>query len=233
MPHGRRFREAWFVAALGALCTLPLQAQTGDEGTFEVRVDGQVVGTEEFTIRQSGAGSGAETIATGRVQLRLPSGTLEIVPRLRATGAGAEPVAYQVEVGGDSPRKIVGTVGSGRFSARISSAGGEQLREYVASTGAVVLDEGVAHHYYLLALRTRDGQVPILIPRENRQVLATVTSRGEGTVNVGGNQLRATHLVVQPTGGAPRHVWVDARNRILKVEIPDRNYVALRTAAPR
>lgn len=233
MPHGRRFRDACFAAALAALSALPLAAQGADEGTFNVRIDGQLVGTEEFSIRQSGAGANQETIATGRIQLRLPSGTLTIAPRLRATGSGGDPVAYQVDVGGDSPRKIIGTVGSGRFSARISSPSGEQLREYVASTGAVVLDDGVAHHYSLLAQRSRGGQLPVLIPRENRQVVATVTSRGEQNVDIEGTSVRATQLVVQVAGAGERRVWVDANNRVLRVEIPERSYVAVRSAAPR
>lgn len=233
MPHGHRFRDAWFGAALAALSALPLAAQTVDEGTFNVRIDGQSVGTEEFSIRHNGTGANQETIATGRVQLRLPSGTLVITPRLRATGPGADPVAYQVDVGGDAPRKIIGTVGSGRFSARISSPSGEQLREYVASTGAVVLDDGVAHHYHLLAQRSRSGQVPVLVPRENRQVVATVTSRGEQTVEIDGTPVRATQLLVQLAGGGERRVWVDGGNRVLRVEIPERNYIAVRSAAPR
>jgi hypothetical protein len=233
MPHGRRFRDAWFAAALATLGALPLAAQVVDEGTFNVRIDGQLVGTEEFSIRQSGTGANQETIATGRVQLRLPSGTLEISPRLRASGPGADLVAYQVDVGGDSPRKIIGTLGSGRFSARISSPSGEQLREYVASSGAVVLDDGVAHHYSLLAQRSRGGQVPVLIPRENRQVVATVTSRGEQNVDIAGSTLRATQLIVQVAGGGERRLWVDGRNRVLRVEIPERSYVAVRSAAPR
>jgi hypothetical protein len=38
---------------------------------------------------------------------------------------------------------------------------------------------------------------------------------------------------VQPDGGEARHVWVDTLGRVIRVEIPDRNYVALRTELPR
>lgn len=223
------------VALVAVAVGSPLHAQTGatDEGTFRVSVDGRNVGTEEFSIRQSGSGSGAETIATGRVQLTLPTGTLELTPRLRASGLRADPVSYEVSVGGDSPRKIVGTVGSGRFSAKIVSSSGEQLREYVASSGALVLDDGVAHQYYFLARRMRNGTVPVIIPRENRQVMATVTDRGEERVTIGGTTVNLFHLVVQPADAGERHVWVDALNRVIKVEIPDRNYVAVRTELPR
>src|SRR5690606_15601273 len=91
----------------------------------------------------------------------------------------------EVTVGGTSPRKIVGTIGNGRFSARIATPSGEQMREYVASSGATVLDDGVAHHYYFLARRMRNGRVPIIIPRENRQVMATVNDVGQETVTIG------------------------------------------------
>jgi hypothetical protein len=237
MPHSeRRFRRDLLLAfALAALVPAHLPAQVGatDEGTFRVSVDGRTVGTEEFTIRQTGSGVNVETLATGRVQLNLPTGMLELTPRLRATGLQADPVAYEVAVGGDSPRRIVGSLGGGRFSARIVGPTGEQLREYVASSGAIVLDDGIAHQYYFLARRIRNGRVPVLIPRENRQVMATVTDHGEEAVTIGGSTYNLFRLTVHPDGGTERRVWVDALNRVIRVEIPATNYVAVRTSVPR
>jgi hypothetical protein len=211
----------------------PLAAQSVDQGTFRVSVDGRDVGTEEFSITQSGSGAVAVTMASGKVDLRLADGSLQLSPRLRAQGVGSDPVQYQVDVSGDAPQRVVGTIGGGRVSAKIVTAAGEQLREYVASAGAVVLDEGVAHHYYFLATRTHSGRVPIIVPRENRQVMATVSSRGEESVQVGGRSARLFHLLVQPQGGAEADVWVDDLNRVIKVEIPARRYLAVRTELPR
>jgi hypothetical protein len=231
--------QRWFIpsaliaAVLAVVAPLSAQAGTGDEGVFEVSVGGRVVGTEQFTIRQTGSGSSSETIATGRIDLDLPMGSLELAPRLRATGFQTNPVAYEIAIDGDSPRKIVGAIGNGRFSARIVSPSGEQMREYVASSGATVLDEGIAHHYYFLARQTRSGRVPIIVPRENRQVMATVTDRGEERVRIGGTAATLYHLVVTPDGGEERHVWVDALGRVIKVEIPEDDYVAVRTEIPR
>ena len=103
----------------------------------------------------------------------------------------------------------------------------------VAASGAVVLDEGVAHHYYFLAQRTHAGRVPVIIPRETKQVMATVSSPGEERVTVGGAQVSLFHLVVRPTGGPEAHVWVDALGRVIKVEIPARAYRAERRELPR
>lgn len=226
-------RTALLAVLLTAAAPAFLAAQTADQGTFRVYVDGREVGTEAFTIRQSGSGSGAEYAADGRVQLRLSTGSLDLTPRLRATGLDAAPAQYQVDVGGTSPQRIVGTISGGRVSAKIVTASGEQLREYVASSGAVVLDDGVAHHYFFLANRMRSGRVPVIIPRENRQVVATVQSRGEEATDVNGQRVSLYHLVVSPAGGDERHVWVDALNRVVKVEIPSRAYRAVRTELPR
>jgi hypothetical protein len=229
------WRLAWLtntlllVVAGGAVA----QSTADDAGTFNVSVGGHRVGTEEFSIRQSGVGAGAEIVAIGRVNLNLATGSLELTPRLRTTGFQADPVSYEVAVGGDSPRRITGTVGSGRFSARIVTPSGEQMREYVATSGASILDDGVAHHYYFLARRTRSGRVPILIPRENRQVMATVRDMGEERVNVNGTMVNLFRISVAPDGGDERHVWVDALNRVIRVEIPARGYLAVRTEVPR
>ena len=209
------------------------QSDIADEGSFRVTIDGRMAGTEDFSIRQTGSGTNAELLATGTVRLTLPSGTLELQTRLRATGLDAAPVAYEVTIGGSAPRRIVGTLSNGRFSARTFSPAGEQLREYVASSGAVVLDDPVAHQYYFLARRTRSGQVPVILPRENRQVMAKVTDKGEERVVVAGTTATLYHLVVVPAGGDERDVWVDALGRVIKVEIPAQHYVAVRTKLPR
>jgi hypothetical protein len=227
----RTLRAVLLLPALAAAA--PLAAQNVDQGTFRVSVGGHEVGTEEFTITQSGSGTVAVTMASGKVDLRLPSGSLQLTPRLRAQGVGADPVQYQVDVSGDAPQRIVGTIADGRVSQKIVTGAGEQLREYVASAGAVVLDEGVAHHYYFLAQRTHAGRVPVIVPRENRQVVATVTNRGEEAVQVAGRSVRLFHLTVQAQGAAAADVWVDDLNRVIRVEVPARQYRAVRTELPR
>jgi hypothetical protein len=221
-------------ALVGLGSALPAAAQTGasDAGTFLISVGGRQVGTEEFNIVQTGVGTNSEIVATGRVRVQLPTGTVELTPRLRATGFQATPVSYDVTVGGNSPRRVIATVANGRVSARTLTAAGEQMREYLASPNAIVLDDGIAHQYYFLARRLRNGQVPIIIPRENRQEMATVKGLGEEQVQIGDRTVSLFHLVVTPTGGDERHVWVDALGRVIKVQIPARNYVAVRSEIP-
>ena len=215
-------------AALGA----PAAAQTVqlDEGSFRILVNGQEVGTETFSLRQNGTGADAVVIAQGRVVLDANETTANV----QLSGSGLRLVAYDVELSGEDARRIRASVSGSRASARTVSSAGETMKEYLVSDGAVLLDDGVAHHYYMIAKRAEAGasSTPILIPRESRQVQATISVAGNESVSAGGSTVTAKKIVVQPRGGDVRSVWVDAQNRVLRVEIPARNYVAVRTALP-
>jgi hypothetical protein len=215
-------------AALGA----PAAAQTVqlDEGSFRILVNGREVGTETFSLRQNGTGADAIVIAQGRVVLDANETTANV----QLSGTGLRLVAYDVELSGEDARRIRASVSGSRASARTVSSAGETMKEYLVSDGAVLLDDGVAHHYYMIAKRAEAGasSAPILIPRESRQVQATISVAGNESVSAGGSTVTAKKIVVQPRGGDVRSVWVDAQNRVLRVEIPARNYVAVRTALP-
>jgi hypothetical protein len=223
------------VTALAAAAGSPAAGQTVqlDEGTFRILVGGREVGMETFSIRQNGEGADAVIIAQGRVVLDAAGGSSEVVANVQLAGAGLRPVAYDVELRGGDARRINARITGSRASARTVSASGETMREYLVSDGAVLLDDGVAHHFYFIAQRAAQGatQMPIIVPRESRQVQATVQRAGEESISAGGGTVSATKLVVT-AGGTARNVWVDSRNRVLRVEIPSRDYVAVRTALP-
>lgn len=206
-----------------------------DEGGFKLLLHGQEVGTETFYIRQNGTGENAVIIAAGKVVMDTARGSQTLNAQLEMSGSGLRPAAYQVQVEGANAERISGKVVSGRFSARIISSAGEQMREYLASDGAVVADEGVAHHYYFLAQRlgTESARVPMIIPRQSRQMTATVSQRGSESVSIAGARVPGRHLVITVPGGPERHVWVDSQGRVLRFEIPSRNFVAERIAAPK
>lgn len=208
------------------------QAQTSviDEGTFRLSVRGTPVGTETFTIRRSGSGANTTTVAQGRVVLDTGEQTRAL---LQVEGPGLRPSAYQIEVTAPERQSISGQATGNRFRATIVSTAGEQMREYLASDGAVVLDDGVAHqHYFLIAGLEADGRVPIIIPRQSRQISASVTADGTEQIQVAGQQVSARRFSIQPAGTPTRTVWVDSQNRVLRVHIPDEAYVAERTALP-
>ena len=219
------------LVALALAVPAGAQTVTVDEGSFRVLVGGREVGVETFSIRQNGTGSDAVVIAQGRVALPQAA---EVLANVQFGGTVLRPVAYDVELRGADARRIRAAIAGSRASARTVSAGGETMKEYLVSDGAVLLDDGVAHHYYFLARRAAGGasRIPVIIPRENRQVQATVSADGEESVSVGGQSVRARRLTVSLPGGDTRTVWVDEGGRVLKVEVPSKAYSAIRSTPP-
>lgn len=225
----------FFGASTAIMLALPVHgaAQTTvvDEGTFVLRENGREVGREVFSIRMSGTGPGAVLIAQGRVELGEAD---DLVTSLEVSGEGFRPATYAVQVEGNEPQRIAGRVSGGRFSARIISPAGEMMREYLAGEGAVIVDDGVAHQYYFIAQRL-DGTsftVPLIIPRQSRQVSASVSVGASEAVTIGGRSVQARRLDVRPTGLPDRSVWVDAEGRVLRLEIASRGMIAERLAPP-
>ena len=225
----------FLTAALLLLAAAPAGAQTVllDEGTFRLFVDGQEVGTETFSIRQSGSGEHALTVAQGRIVIDTVGGE-ELTTSLEVQGQVLRPSGYQVNVRGAEPQRMAGRMLGGRFSARIASPAGEMMREYIASEGAVLVDEVVAHHYYFLPRRgeVTEFQVPLLIPRQSRQVSARVTLIGTEPLRMGDVTVEARHFRIEPAGSTTRDVWLDDQGRVLRLEIAERSYRAERLAAP-
>ncbi len=223
-----------FALALAAIFTTAAAAHSQtvvvDEGSFRLSVRGTPVGTETFTIRRSGEGPGSTTVAQGRIVLDSGQQTRSL---LQFEGPALRPTAYQIEVTGPQKQSISGQAAGNRFRATIVSTAGEQMREYLASDGAVLLDEGVAHqHYFLMSATGGNGRVAVIVPRQSRQVPATITDAGTEQITIGGQNTEARRIRVEPQGLPLRIVWVDSENRVLRFRIPDEDYLAERASLP-
>lgn len=233
MGTARRLLRPIPILALTVPAAVAAQSVTLDEGTFRITVDGQPAGTEEFAIRRSGAGPEAQVIATAEIRMDLPEGRVELRPALQASGQEMAVSAYQIKVSGQRQEEIYVTLGDRRFRTQIRTERGEQEREYRATDGTLLLDTGVAHQYYFVSLRfpDRGGSAPVIVPREGRQYTLSVSVRGSENVSIAGTSVPARHLRLEGNGGA-RDVWVDAENRVLRVEHAAAGYVAVREALP-
>lgn len=218
-------------AAVTAAAVTPVAAQTTviDEGTFRLSIRGNPVGNETFTIRRTGTGASATVVAQGRILLDTGDQTRAL---LQVEGPGLRPAAYQIEATGTQGETVRGQAAGNRFRAQIVSSAGETMREYLISDGAIILDDGVAHHHYFIANRPPGNGIPIIVPRQNRQVTGTISDAGRETIRVGGQQVSARQVRFEPTGLPARTLWVDEEGRMLRLAIPDQGYVAERTALP-
>lgn len=204
-----------------------------DEGSFELSIGGRPAGTEDFSIRRSGTGRNAQTIATAEVSISGPEGRHEIRPALQALGEGMVVSAYQTKVSGAQEEEVFITSGDGRYLLRIRSSRGEQERELRGAAGMLVLDANVAHQHYFLALLLRTGNGPhvAVVPREGRQVQVTLVESEPETIQIGGRSAESERLELSIDQDR-RELWVDSEGRVLRVSDSASGYSAVRTAIP-
>lgn len=209
------------------------QSTSLDEGSFTLTRQGAPAGSETFSIRQSGTGDDARVIAQAQIRISTPEGTLEMAPALQASGADRAISAYQIKVSGDMVEEVYVTLGERRFLTKVVSEEGERQREYRANPGTLLLDAGVAHQFYFLGTRIEGGvsTLPVIIPREGRQIEMQVTEIGNVNVRISDQDIAARHIRLEG-GGEVREVWIDSAHRVLRVSNPGTGYLAVRESPP-
>ena len=200
-----------------------------DEGSFTISVSGRTAGRENFRISATQRAEVTEYVASATVTY----GDRRIAPELR-TGPQGAVVDYQVTTRtGASSESWKGAVTRGRLNATIASGRGTSAREYIVPAGTLVLDDEIIHQHWFLILRSRDGSMPVVVPRRTDvQSTASMTVVGEETIQVGNHDLAATHVRATIGGGEVHDIWVDKSGRLLKVALPSRNLVAVRDDPP-
>ena len=209
---------------------LPVRAQNVvvDQGVFRIFDHGREVGTETFTIRRVGQGEDTHIIANAVIELDLPEGHQQVKPLLRG-GSDLNLSAYQVEVSGSEATEVAVTLSGRRFLTRTSSPSGELDREFRATPGAVVLDNGVAHQYWFLSRLAEGTEVTALVPRAGTQHRIQVRESILESVEVADAQVQSRHVTLT-IDGHTHEVWYDAEDRVLKVVVPDSGFTAERTS---
>lgn len=227
----RRSRILLTVVLLPA--ALSAQGTTLDQGSFDISVNGQPVGTETFAIRRIGTGPGASIVARCRIVRQ--NGAQEIRTSLQLQGNPPRPKAYEIIVQGDAAQRILARADGDRFTVRFISPEGERMREYLIRGRVALLDEGIADQYYFLRSlmgSSSSADLTLIVPRRSLQTSARIQVQGQDTIKIGNRSIAATEYTVLPTGAGQQHFWTDSQGHVLRVSIPDRGFVAQRTAPP-
>ena len=224
-------RPAALVALALACTALPASGQgvVVDPGQFEIFIDGQSAGSEDFVIRRANLGLGAALFANGTVTIARPAAASELRPLLRATPPDGQAESYQIEVTGAGAMELRLARSAGRYVVTIRSRVGDEDREFQARPDSRVLDLDVAHHYYFVRDLRVDRSTHVLEPRSRGQYALTATDRVEEALRVGPNVLQVRRVDFTSSDGLDRTVWYDRQGRVVRVAIPGREYVAQRT----
>jgi hypothetical protein len=193
-----------------------------DEGAFEISRDGEVIGTESFTVHRVGLGSAATIVVQGDVQI----GDLRIRPILE-TATTWEPIAFRSRFEGSREATLSIRSDGRRLLAVTVTREGEGEREYRLGSTTALLPRDVAFLYHVVAAQVDAGVVTVVEPGEGTQMRLPLVDIGEERFSLGGRSLLVRRYRLGTE--TPTEILVDARGRVMAVEIPDRAYVARRT----
>ena len=210
-----------------AALALGAQSVVVDQGTFSVSIGGEVIGSEEFSIRRAGIGRTASYFASGAVTLSRDGEAQELRPMLSAHAPEGAADGYQMKVTGVDASEIVLSLDGPRFVSSFRSAAGQEEREFSASAHTRILEQFVAHHYYFLADVTDGMPVPIIEPSSRLAINLVAGASVDEELRLGPNRVDARKVVFRD-GEQERMVWFDRQGRVLRVEIPALEYVAER-----
>jgi len=204
-------------------------AQTTDRGTFLIMVDGLEAGEEEFLIQRSPSGARAQGTVTMRDGRK-------VITFLELTGPALRLASYQASATArDAPQDtasvFVAARPDGALDARMTGPWGEEVREYRTRASTVVLDDGLAHHYFVLATAISGGAagtLHVVAPLARSEEDAVKIEVAAETIRVDGESLEATRVRLG-AGDAARSAWFDGGGRLVRVAAPALGFVAQRT----
>lgn len=207
-----------------------------DEGSFTIRLNGERVGREQFSIQRVNA---PDEIALD-VRAESAIGDRRLALRLEADSAGT-PVRYSAEErrGPELVWRLGGQRVRGRFSTLARGVVGEAAREYLLRPGALVVEEDALILHALLvrgrSIAVGEGiTLPSLTPTTNSQGVVRVVLEAEAdTVAVAGTRRLSRRWRIVTALGDPRLVWADRDGHVLRITMASRGIEAVRDDVPR
>ena len=179
-----------------------------DAGKFEIEVNGQKVGTEEFSLSHQGK----EWVAHGNTEVKTASGNAHVTGELHLNPAG-QPTKY-VWVA-DTGHKISSTTTFEGTVAKMSTDVGKDKpmeQDFQFTAPVVVLDNNLYDQYCVLAqiYNWSAGGVqnfPVLIPQDRSPGSISVESVGPGELKVKSTDIEMT-------------LRVDSAHRVMRISVP-------------
>jgi hypothetical protein len=188
-----------------------------DRGKLRAYLDGQAVGTEEFSISRSGS----EWLCRGSTEIKIPSAASEEVSSELRLSAEGSPTAYQFNTKGSKKAGGAATFSAGSATMELRTEGAQGFTQtfQFESQKIVVLDNNLYHHYVVLA-RLYDWNAKgaqtfsVLIPQDLTP--GTITVEWAGPNQIEGSKFDVLRV---KSADLDLELWV-ANGRLERILVP-------------
>ena len=202
-----------------------------DRGRFEILIGGSVRGQESFAIRRQGE----EYMAVGRTSLEGENLLVLSAEVGLRTDARFMPVRYEFRTLQRPTSTTIAVRSGNRIRVTTSNQEGERMTEVLADRGIVLIQTGVAHHYWFLIRRFgnaevgRGGTVDALTPDYVKRSGIRLEAVEEVDLAFPAGPVVAARRHDIRIGDTRHTVWTKrSTGRVVRAEIPERAWVAVR-----
>jgi hypothetical protein len=197
-----------------------------DKGKFNIILDGQSIGREEFEIQPSGSG----WIAKGSTSIQTPDGKSAKVTGNLSLQPDGIPVSYDWSSQTDKSNSasVAFVNGVAKTTLQVQGAHPYQQENSFGSPLIAVLDNNLYHQYEVLARiydwnKRGPQSFPVLIPQELTPGTITVESAGPATAD-GKNY----ELLKVTTADLEIHLFLDSNHKLIRLEVPASKVAVIR-----
>jgi hypothetical protein len=194
------------IISLVLLAVLPLQVESS---RFTVSIEGERVGTEEFSVVRIEGGF----LATGHTRLEVNGQSVDVRSRMELD-ASFNPVAYEYRSGD----QVLSVEILGQAAEIEYTVGGQRTPYDVRfPSGGMIIDDNFSHHYMLVLYRLGEagGTVPVFVPQQ-----MTLGALDVARVSEGNYELRSESIQLRAT--------TDEEGRLLRLTLAESNVVVER-----
>ncbi len=195
-------------------------------GIYQLNQDGELLGVEKFSVDFKKDGS-IKTDSTGTIHQDKTSA--ESLTELHYRKSG-EIKDYQREVYINKvPHKLIAVNQGPHLTVQMASGATQSEKKLYIHPQTIVLDVGTYHHYHVLLKRYKDRgkgkqEFWAAIPAENREIKINMEFLEHGSVETPKGWFEGDKYFVNQ-GDVGIVLWVDARNKIFRIEIPMQGFV--------
>jgi len=208
-----------------------------DSGTFGIFKAGKRVATETFKIEQSGGSS------VTRSEIKAEDGTAEMSQNSELQlAANGDIVKYDWHETKPEKKDSTLSVGDQVLTQRVGATEKEKPREipYILPASTSVLDDYFFVHRELITWKyiasecpdlskcqLPKGSVGVIIPRQHVSGVVSLEYKGLDNTELHGSQTALNHFILH-ADEADWSLYLDAKHKLVKVEVPSEQIEAIR-----
>jgi len=219
---------------LAAVIGLPLvtdpvsiQGRILDRAVFTIRRSSEVVGREEFVIRQGRASGQRDGFTISARAYRPDDRSEPIMVSTIQFGPDSQPTAARLDLDTEDRPSVFVSIDSRRITVREVTPNGESARQFPAVDRTLLSDELLISPYALLPSRS-EGSLTTFNPRSGAKNVATLVDFGRELTTVHNASISLRHLTLE-TGTGTTHLWYDELGRLMKISVESLQLTATRS----